>query len=80
MKSFLAEREVGSSIFYHLSLHLQEAYRFLGYKPGDFPVSERITSEVLSLPIHSHLSPEQVHICGKHAVAEFFHSRVIIAG
>ncbi len=73
LKSFLAEREVGSSIFYHLSLHLQEAYQFLGYKPGDFPVSERITSEVLSLPIHSHLSPEQVHFAAN-SVAEFFHT------
>jgi dTDP-4-amino-4,6-dideoxygalactose transaminase len=71
LKAHLAEREIGSSIFYHLSLHLQEAYRYLGYNAGDMPVSERVTSEVLSLPIHSHLSREQVEFAAE-SVVEFF--------
>ncbi len=71
LKSFLAEREIGSSVFYQLSLHLQEAYEFLGYKPGDFPISERVTDQVLALPIHAHLTSEQVEFAAE-TIAEFF--------
>lgn len=42
-----------------MPIHLQPGYRFLGYKAGDFPVSERLSDELLSLPIYPGLKPEQ---------------------
>jgi dTDP-4-amino-4,6-dideoxygalactose transaminase len=71
LQAYLSEQQVGSSVFYGLSLHLQEAYRYLGYKPGDFPISERTTGEVLSLPVHAHLSAEQVEFAAE-SVLQFF--------
>jgi dTDP-4-amino-4,6-dideoxygalactose transaminase len=71
LQAYLREREIGSSVFYGLSLHLQEAYKNLGYKAGDLPVSERTTGEVLSLPIHAHLSAEQIEFAAE-SVVKFF--------
>lgn len=60
LRKYLREHGVASQIYYPLPLHLQPAYRFLGYKEGDFPEAERACREVLSLPVHPHLSVEQV--------------------
>ena len=51
---------IATAIYYPLSLHLQEVYKDLGYKPGDFPVSEAAQEEVLSLPMYAELSEEQI--------------------
>jgi len=59
LQRFLATRGVQSAIYYPLSIHLQEAYAFLGYTEGDIPESERASREVLSLPVHPELSEEQ---------------------
>ena len=56
----LADRGVPSMIYYPIPLHQQKAYRALGYKEGDFPVSERLASTVLSLPMHTELDEEQL--------------------
>jgi len=47
-------------IHYPIPLHLQEAYAELGYKAGDFPVAEKLASEVMSLPMFPHITKEQV--------------------
>ncbi len=47
-------------IHYPIPLHLQEAYYELGHKRGDFPVSERVADEVLSLPMFPHISKKQI--------------------
>ena len=47
---------IGTGIHYPIPLHLQKAYRNLGYDPGDFPVTERVASEILSLPMYPQLS------------------------
>jgi dTDP-4-amino-4,6-dideoxygalactose transaminase len=55
---------IQTAIHYPIPVHLQEAYVDLGYRRGDFPCSERIADEVLSLPIYPDLSDEKVErIC-----------------
>ena len=56
----LALEEIGTSIHYPVPPHLAEAYRDAGYRRGSFPIAERIAAEELSLPLHPHLTGEQV--------------------
>lgn len=56
----LEGKKIGCGVHYPVPVHLQEAYRGLGYKEGAFPVSERIATQFLSLPMFPELTPEQV--------------------
>ena len=56
----LAKRGVGSMCYYPVPLHEQAAFKNLGYKRGDFPISETLSDQVLSLPMYPELKPEQV--------------------
>jgi dTDP-4-amino-4,6-dideoxygalactose transaminase len=60
LRSFLAESGVGTEVYYPLPLHLQPALASLGYKVGDFPVSEQLAKEVLALPIYAELTEEEI--------------------
>ena len=60
LQKFLSDWEISTAVAYPIPLHLQEAYRHLGYRAGDFPVSEKAADEVLALPIHAELSEAQV--------------------
>ena len=60
LKEFLGSQGVATAIYYPLSLHLQEVYKPLNYKPGDFPQSERAQEEVLSLPMYPELEDQQI--------------------
>jgi dTDP-4-amino-4,6-dideoxygalactose transaminase len=51
---------IGNMVYYPLSLHLQDVYRELGYKKGDFPAAEQAQEEVISLPMFAELSDEQI--------------------
>ena len=55
LRQYLAEAGIATGIHYPIPLHLQKAYRDLGHKEGDFPVTERVTSEILSLPMYPQL-------------------------
>lgn len=55
----LATAGIGTGIHYPIPLHLVKAYEALGFRAGDFPLSERAADEVLSLPMFLGLSPEQ---------------------
>ncbi len=74
LRKSLDSKGIQTMIYYPLSLHLQDAYKYLGYKPGDFPESEKAQEEVLSLPIYPELREEQVRevVSG---IREFVESR-----
>ncbi len=59
LKSYLLADNIHTKIHYPVPLHRQKAYRSLRYAPGDFPVTERIASEILSLPIYPRLEFDQ---------------------
>ena len=69
----MKKKGVSVLIHYPIPIHLQEAYRDLGHNKGDFPVSEKIAGEILSLPMFPHISQEQIEyvcsslkeLCGK---------------
>lgn len=60
LKEYLTSHGVPSMIYYPVPLHLQKAYVGWGYKAGDFPVSESLSKEVISLPMHTELTQEQL--------------------
>jgi dTDP-4-amino-4,6-dideoxygalactose transaminase len=60
LQAHLKSQGIGTEIYYPLPLHLQPCYEHLGYKKGDFPVSERLAAESLSLPIQSELTAEDI--------------------
>jgi len=60
LKKHLEANGVGCAFHYPVPLHLQKCYAYLGYKPGDFPVSESIGNECLSLPIYPELTDAQI--------------------
>ncbi len=60
LADWLKEKGIETRIHYPLPLHLQPAYRDLGYKEGDLPVSERLAKEVLSLPLYPYLKKDRV--------------------
>ena len=60
LQKFLAERHIGSAVYYPHPLHLQPIYAELGHKRGDFPHAERAAQEVLSLPMYPELRKEQI--------------------
>ena len=59
LQAYLAKAGIGTGIHYPIPLHLQRAYRHLGYKNGDFPVTERMAKEILSLPMFPQLQRDQ---------------------
>jgi dTDP-4-amino-4,6-dideoxygalactose transaminase len=60
----LQQEGIPTMIYYKIPLHLQKAYDFLGYKAGDYPVSEELSSRIFSLPMHPYLKEEDVErIC-----------------
>ena len=60
VKARLAEKGVGAAVYYPLSLHQQTCFAYLGYKEGDFPVSEKTTHEILALPVYAELKEEEL--------------------
>ncbi len=59
LQAYLDERGVVTRVYYPLPLHLQHCFSYLGYKEGDFPVSEMLAGNVLALPIFPELLPEE---------------------
>jgi dTDP-4-amino-4,6-dideoxygalactose transaminase len=59
LQKHLSEASIGTGIHYPIPLHLQEAYKHLGYEKGDFPVAEEVAADTLSLPMYPGLGPAQ---------------------
>ena len=55
----LASVGVGTAIHYPIPLHLQKAYRAMGYREGDFPIAEKVAGEIVSLPMFPGLTADQ---------------------
>jgi dTDP-4-amino-4,6-dideoxygalactose transaminase len=70
LRTFLAERKIGSEIYYPVPLHMQDALKSLGYGEGSFPESERAAREVLALPIFPEIRDEEQQVVVT-AIAEF---------
>ena len=60
LREYLAGAGIHTGIHYPQAVHLQEAFAHLGYRPGAFPVAERATMQVLSLPLFAHLSDHEL--------------------
>jgi dTDP-4-amino-4,6-dideoxygalactose transaminase len=71
LRAFLADRKIGSEIYYPVPLHLQSALKHLGYKEGDFPEAEQAAKEVLAIPIFPELREDEQQTVVA-AIAEFF--------
>ncbi len=53
------KRGVPTGIYYPIPLHLQEVFRYLGYKEGDFPISERVSKDIMALPMSAFVTKEE---------------------
>jgi dTDP-4-amino-4,6-dideoxygalactose transaminase len=69
VKQRLADKGIGTAVYYPLGLHLQECFKELGYREGDLPETERACREVLALPVYPELSEEQVRYVAHEVVA-----------
>ena len=61
LRGYLVGKGIGSEVFYPVPLHMQKCFEYLGYKNGDFPVSEEAARRTLALPIYPELRPDQIH-------------------
>ena len=61
LQGFLADNDIETKVNYPIPLHLQPAAKDLGYKKGDFPVTERLADRILSLPLYPELGDDQVY-------------------
>ncbi|HUS50744.1 MAG TPA: DegT/DnrJ/EryC1/StrS family aminotransferase [Candidatus Paceibacterota bacterium] len=60
LAEYLKSKEIDTGMHYPIPIPLQEAYSYLGYKLGDFPITEQVVNEILSLPIYPELTEEQI--------------------
>lgn len=71
LAEFLKSKGVATSIYYPKPLHLQKCFEYLGYKEGQFPVTEKMCKQILALPIYPELTNEEVeYICD--CIKEFY--------
>ena len=60
LQKFLIKNEIDAKIHYPVPMHLQPAARYLGYKKGDFPISENLSKTTISFPVHEFISKTEL--------------------
>ncbi len=71
LRNYLNQNGIPTAVHYPKPLHLQECFKYLGYKAGDFPVAEKIANEILSLPMNPYLEDNEIeYICN--CIIKFF--------
>jgi dTDP-4-amino-4,6-dideoxygalactose transaminase len=76
----LKQKDIYCGIHYPVPIHLQEAYRFLGYEEGSFPIAEKCAGEILSLPMFPELRAEQIEKVVAEIRAFIRHRQIVLAG
>lgn len=71
LMAFLEGKGIAVRVYYPLSLHLQPCFRYLGYHEGDFPQSERLSLEIMALPVYPGLTEDEQKEVAE-SIAEFF--------
>jgi len=71
LQKYLGDHKVPTLIHYPIPIHLQKAFDHLDYRPGDFPIAEKLAHEILSLPIYPEMTDEQVETVAER-VKSFF--------
>ncbi len=71
LQKFLETHGISTGIHYPIPIHLQECYKDLGYKKGDFPITEEYANEILSLPMFPEITTSQIEYICK-SIKEFF--------
>ena len=71
LKEYLEAKGIGTKVYYPLPLHLQRVHKDLGYREGDFPLAEKASREVLSLPIYPELERDKIELVVKE-ISNFF--------
>ena len=74
LKEYLERAGIPTLMHYPVPVHLQDAYRDLGYRVGDLPVTETTTKEILSLPMHPAVTDDEVRYVGG-KICEYFAKR-----
>jgi len=71
LESHLKSKEIGTSVYYPVPLHLQKCFEYLKYKKGNFPVSEQLCETVLALPMFPELTEDEINfVCD--SIKEFY--------
>jgi dTDP-4-amino-4,6-dideoxygalactose transaminase len=74
LQKFLTAKGVATRVYYPMPLHLQPCFAYLGCKKGDFPVSEKLSEEVLALPMFPELTEREQERAAD-GIAEFYRAR-----
>lgn len=77
LKAGMDTAGIPTMVYYPVPCHLQEAYQSYGYKAGDFPISEQLCGEVISLPMHSELDEAQQQYIIENLKQIFAHKNLI---
>lgn len=77
LMTYLKNAGIGTGIHYPIPLHMQKAYRSLGYLPSDLPITEKVATEIISLPMYPHLTAaDQVRVVEQ--IAQFAAQSVLV--
>ncbi len=64
LQAYLKAQGIGTEVYYPVPMHIQKCFSYLGYRAGDFPVSERLANESLALPVYPELAPDDIaYVC-----------------